>query len=299
MMILKERLWVLQKNNHMKVKILTTLSQEYWDYTGQHTVKFWKNFMPGDWELWLHDTPELGIKYTKSIPTKDKYLWLIEAEKISSSIPENLHPPGYYREWKKFSHKSFAQWEAYEADPTGVLVWLDSDVFIRKQLDESVVTRALNGKFCGYFGIDRVDTTSKKLSGYGQLNVETGMIVYNLDHPVANKFFEIQKNIYLTNESFKLYDWSDTGVFEESMIRTGKEHFHDITGHLPATPAPMPISFLDEYIEHWIGDAGKETRSDHIGQNLKTKMMKKLNKTGQGDLADQLVVKNDTPQILT
>jgi hypothetical protein len=61
------------------------------------------------------------------------------------------------------------------------------------------------------------------------------------------KCFEIQKNIYLTNESFKLYDWSDTGVFEESMIRTGKEHFHDITGHLPATPAPMPISFLDEY----------------------------------------------------
>ena len=79
-----------------------------------------------------------------------------------------------------------------------------------------MIIRALNGKFCGYLGIDRVDTlTNKKLASYGRLNVETGIIVYNLDHPIAKKFFEIQKNIYLTNESFKLYDWSDTGVFEE------------------------------------------------------------------------------------
>ena len=262
----------MQKNNYMKIKILTTLSQEYWDYTGQYTVKFWENFIPSDWELWLHDTPELGIKYTKSIQTKDKYPWFIEAEKISSSIPENMHPPGYYKEWKKFSHKSFAQWEAYETDPTGILVWLDSDVLIRKRLDESVITRALNGKFCGYFGIDR-DVSSKKLLKYGRLNVETGMIVYNLDHPVAKKFFEIQKNIYLTNESFKLYDWSDTGVFEESMIRTGKEHFHDITGHLPATTSPISISFLDDYIEHWIGTGGKAERADHAGQKVRKKMI--------------------------
>ena len=259
----------------MKIKILTTLSQEYWDYTGQYTVKFWENFIPSDWELWLHDTPELGIKYTKSIPTKDKYSWFSEAEKISSSIPKELHPPGYYREWKKFSHKSFAQWEAYEADPTGILVWLDSDVLMRKHLDESVITRALNGKFCGYFGIDRVDVSNKKLLTYGRLNVETGMIVYNLDHPVAKKFFEIQKNIYLTNESFKLYDWSDTGVFEESMIRTGKEHFHDITGQLPATTSPISISFLDDYIEHWIGAGGKAQRADHTGQKIKQRMIKR------------------------
>ena len=260
----------------MKIKILTTLSQEYWDYTGQYTVKFWENFIPSDWELWLHDTPELGIKYTKSIPTKDKYSWFIEAEKIAGSIPKDLHPSGYYREWKKFSHKSFAQWEAYETDPTGVLVWLDSDVLIKKKLDESVIIRALNGKFCGYLGIDRVDTlANKKLASYGRLNVETGIIVYDLDHPVAKKFFEIQKNIYLTNESFKLYDWADTGVFEESMIRTGKEHFHDITGHLPPTTAPMPISFLDDYIDHWIGQAGKAERTDHIGQALKRKMIRR------------------------
>jgi hypothetical protein len=241
----------------MKIKILTTLSQDYWNYTGQYTVKFWKNFIPSDWELWLHDTPELEITYTKSIPTKDKYSWFSEAEKISSSIPENLHPPGYYREWKKFSHKSFAQWEAYEDDPHGILIWLDSDVLIKKNLDESIITRALNGKFSGYFGIDRV-VKSKKIKTYGRLNVETGMIVYNLDHPIAKKFFEIQKNIYLTNEVFKLYDWSDTGVFEESMIRTGKEYFHDITGHLSPTIAPIPASFLDEYIHHWIGCGNKE-----------------------------------------
>lgn len=274
----------------MKIKILTTLSQEYWDYTGQYTVKFWEKFIPSDWELWVHDTPELGIKYTKSIPSKDKYLWFAEANKITKLIPREEWPEGYYREWKKFSHKSFAQWEAYEADPSGILIWLDSDVLIKKNLDVSIIDRALNGKFCGYFGIDRVDVSqNKKLASYGQVNVETGMIVYNLDHPIAKTFFEIQKNIYLTNEIFKLYDWADTGVFEESMIRTGKEHFHDITGHLPPTLGPIPISFLDEYIDHWIGKGNKEARADITGQVLKNKMIKKFNKTGQGDLANQLI----------
>jgi len=274
----------------MTIKILTTLSQEYWDYTGQYTVKFWEKFIPSDWELWLHDTPELGLNYTKSIPTKDKYSWFAEAEKITKLMPDSLLPPGYYREWKKFGHKSFAQWEAYEADPTGILVWVDSDVLIKKTLDESVITRALNGKFCGYFGIDRVDISqNKKLSSYGQINVETGVIVYNLDHPVAKRFFEIQKNIYLTNEVFKLYDWADTGVFEESMIRTGKEYFHDITGHLPPTVGPIPISFLDEYVDHWIGKGNKAAKADLTGQVLKNKMIKKFNKSGQGDLANQLM----------
>jgi hypothetical protein len=260
----------------MKVKILTTLSQEYWNNTGQYTVKFWENFIPSDWELWLHDTPNLGIKNNNSMPTKDKDVWMEQAADVAASIPKDKHPFGYYREWKKFGHKSFAQWEAYEADPTGIMIWIDSDVVMKKMFDTSIISRALNGKFCGYFGRDRVDpAVNKKVRNYGRYNVETGIIVYDLDHPVAKEFFETQKNIYLSNEVFKLYDWADTGVFEESMLRTGKEHFHDITGHLPPTTEPIPISFLDEYIDHWMGSANKEARADLSGAALKRKMIKR------------------------
>jgi hypothetical protein len=260
----------------MTVKILTTLSQEYWDKTGQYTVKFWNDFIPSKWEFWLHDTPELGIKCSRSLQTKDKNKWIEQAATIANSIPEDKQPFGYYREWKKFCHKSFAQWEAYEEDPTGILIWVDSDVLIKKPFDKSVIERALNGKFCGYFGRDRVDpATNKKVRNYGRFNVETGVIVYNLDHPMAKTFFEHQKNIYLSNDVFKIYDWADTGVFEEAMLRTGKEHFHDITGHLPPTTEPIPISFLDEYIDHWMGVANKEARADLSGPELKRKMIKK------------------------
>ncbi len=259
----------------MKVKILTTLSEEYWNKTGQYTVKFWNNFIPKEWEVWLHDTPELGIQYSHSINSNSKHSWIENAREIVSAIPEEQHPHGYYKEWLKFCHKSFAQWETYEKDPEGIMIWIDSDVVLKKSLDWSVIERGLDGKFCGYFGRDRVDPSiNKKVKRYGKFNVETGVIFYNLSHPMAKTFFEIQKNIYLSNEVFKLYDWADTGVFETSMIRTDKSHFHDITGHLPPTTEPIPLSFLDDYVDHWMGVSNKEAREDISGKALKQKMIR-------------------------
>lgn len=259
----------------MKVKVLTTLSNSYWEKTGQYTVKFWEDHIPKDWEVWLHDTPDLGVRCDKLLESKDKSSWIDQAANIVSQIPEEKHPHGYYKEWLKFCHKSFAQWESYETEPSGILIWIDADVVLKKPLDMSMIEKGLGGKFCGYFGRDRVDpSTNKKVKRYGKFNVETGVIFYNLDHLDAKKFFDIQKNIYLSNEVFNLYDWADTGVFETAMVRTGKESFHDITGHLPPTTEPIPISFLDEYVDHWMGTSNKEARSDISGKALKQKMIR-------------------------
>lgn len=255
----------------MKTKVLTTLSNEYYENTGQYTVQYWKDQMPSDWEFWVHDTPDLPIKATHSIQQKDKNTWIEKAAEVASTKPQ---PPGYMKEWHKFCHKSFAQWETYEHDPNGIMIWFDSDVRWKKQPTVDAMRKALNGKFCGYFGRDRVDTTQKKKQ-YPKLNIEACFIIYNLDHPKAKEFFAHFKNIYLSMEVFDLYDWCDTGVFEEAMLRTGKEHFNDITGDLPPALAPLPISFLDEYFEHWMGSANKEARDDLSGKKERDKLIKR------------------------
>lgn len=254
-----------------KIKAVTTFSQDYWNATAQYTVKNWPIKKPKDWEIWLHDSPKDYIEADNYIEQKEKNNWIENAKIESQKYPL---PPGYMSEWHKFCHKSFAQWETYEADPQGIMVWFDSDVVWKEIPTTDIVIKSLNGKFCGYFGRDRVDTTKVKKQ-YPKLNIEACYIAYDLDHPVAQKFFNTFKNIYTSMELFNLYDWCDTGVFEEAMIRTGKDYFNDITGHLPPALAPLPISFLDQYFEHWMGSKNKELKKDASGLKEKFKMQKR------------------------
>lgn len=265
----------------MKIKLVTTMSEKYWTATGQYTVGHWKENIPEDWEIWLHDTPEIPIQYTKRIPTSpssnphyktssEKEVFWADAEAFTTSLAS---PPGYMKEWKKFSHKSFAQWETAFADMSGIMVWMDADVKIRKPLNKEVLLKCLDGKFCGYFGRDRVNTKDpayrKEYRHYERLTIEGCFIIYNLDHPIAKKFFSAFKNTYLSMALFSHLDWCDTGAFEYTKNMFSKEDFNDITGHLPAVPSPLTISILDEYLEHWMGTVNKRERADVIGQKEK------------------------------
>lgn len=253
-----------------KVKLLSTLTQKYWEATGQYTLKYWKDLSPADFELWLHDTPKLPISVDRYLEQKEKNDWITKAEIASRDKPV---PPGYMKEWQRFSHKSFAQWETYEADPNGILVWLDSDVKFKKPLTRDILLKCLDEKFCGYFGRERVNTKdplySKEYRHYDRLTIEACFIIYDLEHPIAKNFFQEFKNTYLSMKIFDYFDWCDTGAFEYTRNLFDQKYFNDITGNLPAVPSPLTISILDEYMEHWMGTKNKKARADIIGNKEK------------------------------
>lgn len=258
-----------------KMKIITTLSKKYWKRTGQYTVANWKSLMPDESKLWIHDTPtDLPFSYDISVDCPIKNNWIISADQIAG---KKNPPPGYYKEWNKLCHKSFAQWECYEKDPKGIMIWMDADMKFRKKLSTNVFENLVKDKFCAYLGRERVDTKSDLYkSAYGQydfLSPETGVIVYNCDHPIAKDFFETMKKIYLSMEVFDLYDWSDTGVFYTCVKRFDKKYFNDMTAHLPPVPSPLTISILDEYLEHWMGTANKKNKQDIIGTKEKQELI--------------------------
>lgn len=254
-------------------KILTTLSQEYWDKVGQYTIPTWKPNMPDSWELWLHDSPEIPVSYDVKIDHTEKYNWINNAEHTSKSCV-NI-PVGYQSEWKMFCHKSFAMWETYEKQPNGILVWCDSDVKWNQPLNDETINQCLGDKFCGYLGRDRVDTSKTAKKKYSKLTPETCFIVFNLDHPIASEFFKKFKQVYISLELFDLYSWCDAAVFEHIMNQFPKEHFNDITINNPPAIAPLPLTFLNDYIEHWMGWTNKTARADISGQKEKQKMIKR------------------------
>ncbi len=256
----------------MNIKIITTMSQVYWDRVGQYSVSTWPTLMPKGWQLWFHDTPELPVIPTKNLKSIEKESWIAKADPISTTFDA---PPGYQREWKMFCHKSFAMWEAYKIEPNGIMIWCDSDVKWFKKPNNELLFKCLDGKFCGYLGRDRVDTSTTAKKKYAKLTTETCFIVFDLDHPIANEFFTKFENAYKSMDLFKLYSWCDAAVFEHVMNMFTKEHFNDITKDNPPAIAPLPLTCLGEYFEHWMGWTNKNARQDISGNKEKNKLIKK------------------------
>lgn len=258
----------------MSVKVVTTLSQEYWDRVGQYSVITWPNLMPDDWKLWLHDSPNLPIKHDLNFTSTNKQEWWKLAEVKVSQFTKKQKPFGYQQDWKTFSHKVFAQCESFEKESSGLMMWCDADVKWKKQPTTKFLIKCLDGKFCAYLGRDRVNPAEHKKRKYKKLPNETGILIYNLDHPIAEKFFYNFKEIYLSLKLFDGYDWSDCGAFETAMLETGKENFNDLALPYPPAISPMPLTVLGNYFEHWMGWANKEARSDISGNKEKERLLK-------------------------
>jgi len=259
----------------MNIKVVTTMSQEYWDRVGQYSVSTWPTLMPEGWQLWFHDTPELPVTPTKNLKSIAKEDWYNSAH---TAVQGRVQPPGYQRDWGMFTHKVFAQIESYKEDPTGIMIWCDTDVKWRKMPNADLINRALEGKFCAYLGRDRVDTSTTAKHKYSKLPNEMCIIVYDLDHPAAPAFFKNFEEVYTSFKIFDHYDWSDCGGFELAQEATGKEFFNDVTKNDPPAINPLPLSLYDEYFEHWMGWTNKEARADLSGTKEKEKILKRLKK---------------------
>jgi hypothetical protein len=257
-----------------RTKVITTMSQEYWDKVGQYSVSTWPALMQKDWQLWFHDTPNLPITYHVNFSSPAKYEWWKSAEEMDSRFTKKQKPYGYQKEWKTFSHKSFAQWESYEKEPAGLMVWCDADVKWKVSPTTDLLLKCLDGKFCAFMGRDRVNPAEQKKRKYKKLPNETGILIYNLDHPVAETFFKNFKNVYLSLKLFDGYDWSDCGAFETAMIETDKKYFNDLTLSQPPAINPLPLTILGNYFEHWMGWRNKEAQADLSGNREKEKIMK-------------------------
>lgn len=257
----------------MSTSIVTTFSPKYWKRTAQYTVKDWRSYMPSDWNLILHNSPKVNVGQDLNLTSSKKDSWYNSAKLIEKDTR-----PGFMKEWNKFYHKSFAQWETYEHNPNGILIWMDADVKFKKPLTDALIKECLNDKFCAYLGRDRVNTQDpifeKRYSQYDYLSPETCFIVYNLNHPLAKDFFNSFKEIYTSMKLFDNFSWCDAGAFITTVNKFSKESFNDITGHLLPTPLPLNVSILDEYLEHWIGTANKKNKTDNISASINSKVFK-------------------------
>ena len=114
----------------------------------------------------------------------------------------HIRPENYLYNAAKFSHKVYAQLDAFESGER-YIVWLDGDIVFKKALTKNFLKKLVRGYFCAYLGRTNFYT-------------ETGFLIFDTQHDDFPLFKKRYRKVYDERTLFSLEYWIDCLAFDES-----------------------------------------------------------------------------------
>lgn len=232
-------------NNWMKnLTIVTTFTEELWNSYACRSIPSWFNFLQGFVNFHFHTDNFLPLqnKNIRCFADSDaKKNFLKRNHDLNRNPPKDI--PGVGRRWWQYCHKVFAQYESSLEVENGYMIFLDADVAVLEKFSSNEVENFLNGKFCGYVGRDTLLT-------------ETGLIIYDLDHPGSREFLYDFYNLYNNDKLFDLHSWCDCSAFDYAR-KNSKLPFINLSGEYSKYVDPISVGPLGRYFDHWMGKLSK------------------------------------------
>ena len=145
----------------------------------------------------------------------------------------HIKPQSYHFNVSKFSHKVYAQLDAFESDHRYV-VWLDADIVFLKKITQRFLKNLLNEKMCAFLGRRECYT-------------ETGFLIFDTEHEDFPAFKEEYANYYNKQYIYECKCWIDCCAFD------GAKKFLDCENLTPQAHgmiAVFDISPLAPYMQH-------------------------------------------------
>lgn len=146
----------------------------------------------------------------------------------------HIEPRSYLFDARKFSNKVFAQVDAFNDAEERYIVWVDGDVLFHADFDAKFFKDLVKGYFCAYLG-------------RGKTYTETGMIIFDMDHPDFDEFAKRYESFYLDRTLFLLPYWIDCLAFDTA--RQGLEA-KDLTPEVSGMVDVFSRSPLAEICSH-------------------------------------------------
>jgi len=244
----------------MKIKIVSTFSDNGYKQYGKYFVESCKKFIATDINICLY-VDDINLQSEKNITVL----------KLEKSIPylvtfKEKNKEKTFKDYKwdavRFAHKTYATFHAAN-DNLDYLIWLDGDTEIYDTITSDYLLKFLpKGNFVGYIGRDGVS--------------ETGFLIFDMNHPSAKDFFDRYQWYYDTNEIYSLLEYHDAFVFDvvrKEFETAGKIKSYNISP-AGATKGHFNSAF-EGYMIHYKGD-DKSQRDSKISKALKRKTIKKI-----------------------
>lgn len=115
---------------------------------------------------------------------------------------QHIRPENYLYNAAKFSHKVYAQLDAFESGER-YIVWLDADIVFKKELTRNFLKKLVKGYFCAYLG---------RIGCY----TETGFLIFDTHHPDFQTFKDRYRKVYDDRTLFLMDYWIDCLAFDEA-----------------------------------------------------------------------------------
>ena len=228
----------------MRIGVVSTFSDKGYDEYANIFVQGIEKYFEDSINVSLYtDTIKINSSKIKCLPLEESIPDLV---KFKTRNKEKTFK-NFLFDGVRFSHKSYAIWHASENLNTDIMIWLDADTLIKKEITAQYLEKFLpNGCFTSYLGRPGRYT-------------ETGFVAFDLNHKHRKEFFGEFKNYYDSDKIYTLEAFTDCHVYDATRMRFEKEN--KIKSH-NLTPDLGKNNFNNTFVDHMV----------HFKGNKKTKM---------------------------
>lgn len=154
-------------------------------------------------------------------------------------------PTDYRFQAKRFSYKVFS---ILASQGKGRLIWLDADVKVFAKVPGKFLDDLMpKGVYTAYLGREKMHS-------------ECGFVIYDRSHPAHEKFMSAWRNLYETDDLFKLKEWHDSLAYDHLRTSLNVPSI-SISGPGKSTHHPFINSPLGKYMDHFKGNRKEKKRS--------------------------------------
>lgn len=228
----------------MKIEIITSFDQRYYDMIGHACVSSWLQYWPEELALTCYvegmTLPENSriqqIPFTELGAEYEQFQQSDESDRA-----------------KTFSKKAYSVIHAFENSTADLLIWLDADVITKRKLPLEMIQSLCSEKqLAAYMAVDHD----------GWYSAETGIFAVNTRHSEFKKFaarYRERYNKHIKHDLRRFYDGEVFGaVAKEFRARPYRVEMNDLCGKFTkAYKTPLKHTELGIYLQHYKSKGAK------------------------------------------
>lgn len=235
----------------MKVTVITSFNEKYYNLIGKYCISSWLLHWPTDVEL---------ICYVEDckIEEHDRIQQIPFTELGDSYF--NFQNSNHKARVKTFAKKAYSIIHAMENVETDFLIWIDADVLTFNKIDNDFLTFVKKQEYLATFMGVLHHRYSDDPTSELMFSCESSFFVLNKNHEQFKNFSKRYREYYdlnLTENLRRFYDGEVLGATIKDF--ENKALMRDLNPE-NAYKTPMPRTFLKEYITHF--KAGLKDKED-------------------------------------
>ena len=231
----------------MKLEIITSFNQKYYDLIGKDCVDSWLKYWPEEYSLtcYVEEFTMPAHPRVKQISFDNLCKEYFEFQKTSK------------KQINKFAKKAFTFIHAMENSTADRIIWLDADVITLQALPKSLLLKILP--------IDVLSTHmgviyyADKSGNPGQWFVpETGFFAINTQHAVFENFKTEYKRHYAEKDYKQLRRFYDNDVYGHVFEKLKAPGYDLCDKFDKGYKTPLPHTELAMYLKHYKAKGSKK-----------------------------------------